>query len=420
VRVPKLLRSLLALGKSVVFIDWEHNEETETTRAELRVWIRQKVRKKGRCGRCGECCAWEDHGGGVRTWRHLDVGVATSTLIAVARRVKCPTHGVTVAQVPWARHDSSFPRAFENLVVYDAIASSKATAARRHSVSWRAVDNACIGVATEALGRIDLLAGLSAIAIDEVKYKKGQKYLTVVCSHTTGQVVWAAKGRSKDTLLAFFAALGDERAQALEFVTCDGAEWIHTVVGHKAPNATVCLDTFHIIKWATDAVDKTRRDEWNTLRRSGSATAAKEIKGLRWLLLRNWENLSRLQRKELRALERANARIHRAWRLKEELRDIFKKGIIAARQALDRWLAATSRSRLEHFVKLARTIREFRDKIEATIKFGYNNGIAESNNASIGRIRTNARGFHDAESFITMVMLDRAGIAPELPWNQAS
>jgi transposase len=92
------------------------------------------------------------------------------------------------------------------------------------------------------------------------------------------------------------------------------------------------------------------------------------------------------------------------------LRDIFKKGIVAARRALDRWLAAASRSKLEHFVKMARTIREFRDKIEATIKFGYNNGIAESNNASIGRIRANARGFHDAESFITMVMLDRAGI----------
>jgi transposase len=277
----------------VVFVDWEHNEETETTRAELRVWIRQKVRKKGCCGCCGERCAWEDYGGGERTWRHVDVGFATSTLVALARRVKCPTHGVTVAQVPWARHDSSFTRAFEDLIVYAAIASSKATAARRHSASWRAVNNACIRVATEALGRIDLLAGLSAIAIDEVKYKKGQKYLTVVCSHTTGKVVWAAKGRS-DTLMAFFAALGQERCAALEFVTCDGAEWIHTVVAEQAPGATVCLDTFHVIKWATDAFDETRRAEWNTLRRGGSAAAAKEIKGLRWLLLRNWENLSRL------------------------------------------------------------------------------------------------------------------------------
>jgi transposase len=192
VRIPKLLRSLLALGKAVVFIDWEHNEETETTRAELRVWIRQKVRKKGCCGRCGERCAWGDHGGGERTWHHVDVGFATSTLVALARRVKCPTHGVTVARVPWAWHDSAFTRSFEDLIVYDAIASSKANAAARYPVSWRAVNNACVRVATEALGRIDLLCGLTAVAIDEVKYKKGHRYLMVVCSHTTAKVIWAA------------------------------------------------------------------------------------------------------------------------------------------------------------------------------------------------------------------------------------
>ena len=122
------------------------------------------MRTKGRSGRCGERCAWEDHGGGTRTWRHVDVGFDTSTLVAPAPRVNCPTCGVTVAQVPWARHDSSFTRAFEDLVVYDAIASSKATAARRHSVSWRAVNNACLRVATEALGRIDLPAGLPGIS----------------------------------------------------------------------------------------------------------------------------------------------------------------------------------------------------------------------------------------------------------------
>lgn len=114
--------------------------------------------------------------------------------------------------------------------------------------------------------------------------------------------------------------------------------------------------------------DEVRREEWNTLRRSGAGDAAKSVKDLRRLLLRNWENLYRGQRGRIRALEAANRRIHRAWRLKEELRDIFTKGLVAARRALDRWLSYASRSRLEPFVKLARTIRSFRDKIEATIK----------------------------------------------------
>ena len=100
-------------------------------------------------------------------------------------------------------------------MVHDAIVGNKQAAADRYGVSWRAVNNMCVRVATEALGRVDLLDGLVAIAIDEVKYKKGQRYLTVVCDHVTGKVIWAAKGRSKATVGEFFDALGDERAAAV-------------------------------------------------------------------------------------------------------------------------------------------------------------------------------------------------------------
>jgi len=91
--------------------------------------------------------------------------------------------------------------------------------------------------------------------------------------------------------------------------------------------------------------------------------------------------------------------------------------LIPARRALDDWLAYASRLRLAPFVKLARTIGNYRTSIKATIEWKLTNGIAElNNNAAIGRIRSAARGFHEPESFITMIMLDRAGIAPQLPW----
>jgi transposase len=167
----------------------------------------------------------------------VDVGLATCELVADAPMVTCPAHSPTVVEVPFARHDSCFSRAFEDLVVFDAIVSSKLAAARRYSISWRAVDHMCVRVATEALGRVDLLEGLVAVAIDEVKYKKGQRYLTVVCDHLTGRVIWAAQGRSKDTVNAFFDALGPERAARLQFVSCDGAEWIRTVVAERAAPA---------------------------------------------------------------------------------------------------------------------------------------------------------------------------------------
>ncbi len=412
-RVSKVLKAILGFSHEVVIMGVE---VVTGIRPVLRVHVRPRVRRRGRCGRCGGLASWFDNGDGIRSWRHLDAGFATVELVALARRVNCGECGPTVAQVPWARHASAFTRAFEDLVVHDAIVGNKQAAADRYAISWRAVNHMCVRLAEEALGRVDLLDGLVAIAIDEVKYKKGHKYLTVVCDHFTGKVIWAAKGRSKETVGKFFDALGP-RAGDLSFVTADGAEWIRAVVAERAPEAVVCIDTFHVVSWATDALDEVRRQEWNRLRAAGSAGAAKEFKGLRFLLRRNWENLTAAQRGTIRDLETANRRTFRAWQLKEELRDIFSMPPRAARRALGDWLYYAGRSRLKPFVKLARTIVRYRDSIEATIEWRLTNGIAESNNASIGRIRANARGFHDAQAFITMIMLDRSGLAPALPWT---
>ena len=415
-RVKKVLKSVAGLSREVVVDGYEM---VDAGRGCLTIQVRVRRRRRGACGRCGELASFYDQGGGERRWRHIDVGYATCELVGPAPRVACPACGPTVVAVPWARHDSAFTRAFEDLVVHDAIVGNKQAAADRYGVSWRAVNNMCVRVAQEALGRVDLLEGLVAVAIDEVKYKKGQRYLTVVCDHFTGRVVWAAKGRSKATVGEFFDALGPDRSARLEFVSADGADWIRNVVADRAPQAIVCLDTFHVISWATDALDEVRRGEWNRLRQARAAHAAKEMKGLRWMLLRNWENLSAAQKGVIRDLNTSNQRLLRAWQLKEELREIFKLPLLAAQRALDDWLHYASRSRLAPFVKLARTIRTYRTSIEATIEWRLTNGIAESNNAAIGRLRTNARGFHTAEAFIAMIMLDRAGIAPGLPWARA-
>lgn len=418
-RIKRVLRELIGVSSAVVIEDWTL-DFGDDERPLLRVGVRARKRRRGGCGRCGARAPWYDRGDGRRRWRHIDIGFARCELVADAPRVDCAQCGPTVAALAWARHSARLTRAFEDLVVYDALASSKEAAAQRHGTTWRTVDGACVRVVEEALGRVDLLDGLVAISIDEVKYKKGQKYVTVVCDHVTGCVVWAHKGRSKATVAAFFDALGARRAAKLQVITADGGEWIHRVIAERDLDVLVCLDTYHVIGWATDALDSVRCDEWNQLRGANRADKAKAVKGMRWLLLRNWENLSGGQRGAIRDLEGANRRLFRAYRLKEELREIFTLPILQAQVALDEWLRYASRSKLAEFVKLARTIRHFRTEIEATIEWRFTNGLAESVNACIGRIRANARGFHSAQTFISMIMLDRAGIAPDLPWNHAS
>ncbi len=416
-RVKKVLRGLLGLERSVVICRWDLSENEDGSRPRLSVWVRPRTRRRGRCGRCGCVASWYDRGGGERRWRHVDVGYATCDLIADAPRVDCPTHGPTVGQVPWARHDSAFSGDFEDMVVWEAIAACKQAAADRYGISWRAVNNACVRVATEALERVDLLEGLVAIAIDEVKYKKGQRYLTVVCDHLTGRVVWAAKGRSKDTVETFFAALGEQRAARLGFVTCDGAEWIRTVVAARAPDAIICLDPFHIISWATDALDEVRRDLWQQLRKLPDPSYAHAFKGSRWALLKNPADLTERQADQLARIRRTRGGIWRAYEMKEQFRAIFTAGLEPADAIaqLDRWTTRALRSRLPSFVKAARTIRDRRGIIINAIEQGISNGRVEGLNTKVRLIIRRGYGFHSAQAALALVMLSCGPINLTLP-----
>ena len=103
-------------------------------------------------------------------------------------------------------------------------------------VAWRTVAGIVARVVADGRDTNDLLDGLTRIGIDEIAYRKGHRYLTVVIDHDTGRLVWAAEGRNKDTLARFFTELGDDRCRSLTHVSADGAEWIHTVVREHAPD----------------------------------------------------------------------------------------------------------------------------------------------------------------------------------------
>lgn len=143
-RVSKLLRRVLGFGRDVVIVSWELEEDECRLRPNLLVTVRSRADRRRRCGRCSAVAPGYDQGGRpggwLRRWRHLDLGFATCELTGEAPRVNCPKHGPTVAMVPGARHDTAFTRAFEDLVVWEALASNKPSAGRRHGLSWRAVN----------------------------------------------------------------------------------------------------------------------------------------------------------------------------------------------------------------------------------------------------------------------------------------
>lgn len=233
--------------------------------------------------------------------------------------------------------------------------------------------------------------------------------------HDTGRLAWAAEGRSEATLEAFFEVLGPERAAAIELVSADGAEWIERVVARRCPAATLCMDPFHVVSWATEALDAVRREVWNAARRGGDTALARDLKGARFALWKNPEDLTERQGRKLSWIAATNEPLYRAYLLKEELRMVFALRGEAGLALLDDWLAWAGRCRLPAFVELARKVARHRAGIEATLVHGLSNARVEAINTRIRLLTRIAFGFHSARALIALAMLGLGGLCPPLP-----
>ena len=343
----------------------------------------------------------------------------------------CREHGVTVRAVPWARHGAGHTRDFDDQVAWLATQCSKTAITRLMRVAWRTVGSIITRVCADVDARVDRLAGLRRIGIDEISYRKGSKYLTVVVDHDTGRLVWARPGRDAATLRKFFDQLGDERSREITHVSADTAHWIKFVLRERAPQAILCADPFHIVAWATQCLDDVRREEWNLARRrpggmqpAGSYVGlrynlsqgdARKIQHARYALWKNPEDLTANQQARLDWIATTSPRLHRAYLLKEGLRFAFKVRGQEGKDALDKWLGWAARCRIPNFVLLAQKVRRHLPAIHATLEQGMSNALVESTNTKIRLITRIAFGFHGPEPLIALAMLSLGGYRPDLP-----
>jgi transposase len=417
VRNASLWRALLGVEKTVVEeIEFDPVEQVLVAR------VRPRQQANGRCGRCRRRARGYDRGEGPRRWRSLDLGTIPVWLEAEAPRVSCLAHGVTVQAVPWARHGAGHTLGFDDLVAWLATQCSKTAITQLMRIAWRTVGAIITRVWADVEALHDRFAGLSRIGIDEISYKRHHKYLTVVVDHDSGRLVWAKPGRDKATLAAFFDQLGPQRSARISHVSADGAEWISTVVGKQCPNAVRCADPFHVVKWATEALDEVRRDAWNqargavTRRRAGRASGhAKALKGARYALWKNPDNLTTNQQAKLAWIAKTDPRLHRAYLLKEGLRLIFGLDPAEAPAALDRWIGWARRCRIPAFVALQHRIVKHQASILAAIDHGLSNGRIESVNTKIRLLTRIAFGFTSPDALIALAMLTLGGHPPSLP-----
>jgi transposase len=429
VREARVWRALLGVENTVV-----EGLEFDQERGLLVARVRPTASARGRCGRCGRRSPGYDNGAGRRRWRALDLGSVPVFLEAHAPRVSCPAHGVVVAAVPWARRDAGHTRAFDDQTAWLAVACSKTAVTELMRIAWRTVGAVITRVSADIEAGVDRLTGLRRIGIDEIAYKRGHRYLIVVVDHDTRRLVWAAPGRDKATLNRFFDLLGEKRAKRITHVSADSADWIGEVVAERAPKAVQCADAFHVVAWATDALDQVRRQAWNEARalartepkrKPGRQPAdaparpgherTRRLKNARWALWKNPANLTEHQADKLAWIAKTDPRLHRAYLLKEGLRHVFAVKGDAGKEALDRWLSWARRSRLPAFVNLARRVVKYQTSIHAALDHDMSNALIESTNTKIRLLTRIAFGFHSPEALIALAMLALGGHRPALP-----
>lgn len=418
-RVATVFRQLLGVERAVVErAEFAYDRDGDLA---LIVHVRQRRGTRQRCGVCGKRSAWYDGAGRRRQWRSLDFATTKVWVEAAAPRVCCPVHGPTVVSVPWARHDAGHTLAFDDQVAWLAVHTSRTAVAELMRIAWRTVGAICKRVAEDAGGKVNRLARLRRIGIDEISYKRNHHYLTVVVDHDSKLLVWAAPGRDKETLGRFFDLLGEQGCQQITHVSADGADWIKTVVTARCANALLGADPFHVVKWVSEALDEVRRELWNTVRGGkGKATpGSKALKGARWALWKDPDNLTEAQRAKLDWIERTHPTLYRAWALREGLRWVFslaRQGFHRlALTALDRWLSWARRCRIPAIIKAARKVSRHRDAIEVSLEHGLNNGLVESTNTKTRLLTRQAFGFRDPHALIGLAMLALGGLCPPLP-----
>ena len=259
-RLNDFIKTLLGFEKIKV-IDFRKEVEEHHSEVIFVATIELYKNEQYRCPVCGERCGkYGYQKKRIKRWRSLDISKFRFYVECEAPRCICPEHGVKTAKIPWAFPDSDYTYAFDMQVAYCAAMQATNFVARRYRIKWGTVGNCVKRVQTNVpLFQPNNFTNLRKIAIDEVKYKKGHKYITTVQNLETGEIVWASDGFGDEVLKQFFELLSEEGRSLILYVVAGGAQWITRQVEKYCPNAVRCVDPFHVVSWVNETLDSVRK-----------------------------------------------------------------------------------------------------------------------------------------------------------------
>lgn len=345
--------------KSFVYEKEALEESPEGDGVVIKVWIRPREGARAVCSGCGQAGPTYDHTA-ERTFDFVPLWAIPVLFLYRMRRVDCPECGVRIEQVPWCDGKNRLTHAYRWFLagwakrlswkeVADVFGTSWDSVYRsvRHAVLWGLVHRR--------------LENVTALGIDEVAWKKGHRYLTLVYQINDGvrRLIAVTKDRTEASLNDGLRTLGERVLGQIDYVCSDMWQPYLKVLRERLPDAVHVLDRFHIMQKFGKALDEIRAGESKQLKADGYEPV---LQRTRWLLLKRPENLTDTQTASLSELLQYNLKRVRAYLLREDFQRFWDYvSPYWAGRFLDDWCRRTMRSRLEPMKKVARTLRGHRE-----------------------------------------------------------
>lgn len=333
-----------------------------------------------------------------RTVRALPIGKKPVFIDFPVQRVGCRSCGlVRQAKIGFASERRSYTKAFERYALELARHMTILDVAEHLNVGWDLIKEIQKRHLTKKYRRPSL-DNIEKIAIDEICIGKGHRYLTVVLNLTTGAVIFVGEGKGADALAPFWKRIKRAKKQ-IKAVAMDMSPSYLSAVTNNLPKASIIIDHFHVIKLYNDKLSDLRRD----VHREAEGPLQKQVlKGTRWLLLKNPENLNdeRDERKRLEKALELNKPLAAAYYMKDELRQIWNQDTKAeAQKCLNAWVNKAWNSGIRMLKKFANTLAAHASGILNYYDHPISTGPLEGTNNKIKTLQRQAYGFRDHEFF---------------------
>ncbi len=382
--------------------------ELDHAHLEIRVRVDHPRGTKFCCPDCNTELPCHDHAE-ERRWRHLDSCQFKTMLIARQPRVNCPKHGVKTVLVPWAEKNSRFTLMFvrfaiDVLLATQTVAGASSLLRTSWDETWYILEKA-----VERGKARKKNAPMPRIGIDEKAFRKGHNYITLIYDLDRSTVEAISDGNDIHAGNTAFSQLSEEQLAGVEAIAMDMSAAFVKSAKENIPLAEekIVHDRFHIMKMATEAVDKVRKGEHRRLLELGDH----RLSGTKYLWLTGQENLSDSQRQRFDEAYTRQLETGKAWAYKEMLRDLWHHGKSeAATHFFKDWYNRAIHTNLEPLKKVARTIKERLANVVSYCSLGITNAVAEGINSKIMAIKRRVGGYRNRQNFKTVIYFYCGGL----------